>query len=377
MRRRLLSASLGCCAFLFSACATVPIGTVQTHVIQTLWDSPVKVTRIYLGHSVNANVQSAAGYFWVTKDGLFSPKTIRIDLKSNEATELSRPRSGVLDFLVDENSIWYTDGTTLSKVDIETNQVTATIEAAGIPFSLGEGAVWTYNRRTQVVTGIDTKTNQIRTQLAIQGRPYDPGSFAFGAGSIWQFAYAGSASWWQEHGTNLLTNQSTPLPGVVRRIDPHTKKVISEISVGLFTTAADPHVSPDRIHFLAGAIWVLGKDAESTILNPGHIAPFVKRIDVETNRVTATILLEPIRVTASEHNATCLDYSTPKTPVFLDGGVWISMYCGWSQSALLKIDLQANQITEEFILKFNHPGLAATEGTLWGFGWDSAIRVDF
>jgi hypothetical protein len=377
MRRRLLSASLGCCAFLFSACATVPTGTVQTHWIQTLWDSPVKVTRIYLGHSGYSNVQSAAGYVWVTQASTFSTKTIRIDPKSNGVTELSRPGSEVPDFLVDEKSIWYSDGTALRRVDIETNQVTATIEAVGIPFALGDGAVWTYNRRTQVVTGINTNTNQIRTQLATQGRPYDPGSFAFGAGSIWQFTYADSASWWQEHGRNLMTNQSTPLPGVVRRIDPHTKKVISEIPAGLFTTAADPDVSPDRIHFVAGAIWVLGKSADSSILNPGHIAPFVKRIDVETNQVTATILLEPIHVTALEPKVPCRDYSTPKTPVFLDGGVWISMHCGWSKSALLKIDLQTNQIDEEFVLDFNHPGLAATKGTLWGVGWDSAIRVDF
>ncbi len=377
MHRRLLGASLGCCAFLLSACATVPAGTVQTRVIQTLWDSPVKVTRIYLGHSDYANVQSAAGYVWVTQANVFGTKTIRIDPKSNGVTELPRPRSEVPDFLVDEKSIWYSNGTALSRVDIETNQLTATIEAVGIPFSLGDGAVWTYNRRTQVVTGIDTNTNQVRTQLATQGSPYDPGSFAFGAGPVWQFADAGSASWFQEHGRNLLTNQSTSLPAVVRRIDPHTKKVISEIPVGLFTTAADPDVSPDRIHFVAGAIWVLGKGADSSILNPGHIAPFMKRIDVETNRVTATILLEPVRVTASEHKFPCNDYSTPKTPVFLDGGVWISMDCGWSKSALLKIDLQANQIAEEFILNFSHPGITATEGTLWGVGWDSAIRVDF
>jgi len=388
IHRSLLNVSLVCCAFLFSGCATVPAGTVQTHVFQTLWSSPVKVTHITLpGHYTN--VQSAAGYIWATQAGLFSPKTIKIDQQSNEVTELSRPRSDVPDFLVDENSIWYTDGTTLSKVDIETNLVTAMIEDAGIPFALGDDAVWTYNRNTQVVSGIDANTNQIRTQLPTHGRPYHPGSFAYGAGSIWQFAYAGNVTLWQD-----LYIYAPALASVVRRIDPNTNKVIAEIPVGLFTNIVDAEVSTDRIHFVTGAIWVLGRSAEETLSSPKQKAPFVKRIDVDTNRVTATIPLDTTSIAATEKNNWCGSYRKPQTPVFLDRGIWISVHCGRAHSELLKIDIKTNQIARALTLYapsifepvgmfrgtgfiLTRPELTVTGDSLWGIDRDNAIRVDF
>jgi hypothetical protein len=386
--RRLLSVSLVCCTFLFSGCAISPEDTVQTHVFQTLWSSPVQVTHITLPGQYT-NVQSAAGYVWATQAGLFSPKTIKIEQKSNEITELPRPGSEVPDFLVDENSIWYTDGTTLSKVDIETNLVTTTIQGAGIPFALGDGSVWTYNRNTQIVSGIDAITNQIRTQLPTHGRPYHPGSFAYGAGSIWQFAYIGNVTMWQD-----LNIYAPALASVVRRIDPNTNKVIAEIPVGLFTNIVDAGASTDRIHFVAGAIWILGRSAEETFSSPSHKVPFVKRIDVETNRVTATILLDTTFIAATEKNNWCGSYRKPQTPVFLDGGLWISVYCGRAQSELLKINIRTNQIAGAFTLYapgifepvgmfrgtgflLTHPELTVTGDSLWGFDGHNAIRVDF
>ena len=300
---------------------------------------------------------------------------------------LSRPWSDVRDFLVDDHSIWYSDGMTLRGVDIETNQVTATIEAVGIPFALGDGAVWTYNRKTQVITGVDTKTGQIRTQLATQGRPYHHGSFTFGAGSIWQFAYAGSLSLWQARFVD-----HPPLPSVIRRIDPSTKKVLAEIPVGLFNNEVDMGISPYRIHFVAGAIWILGKSGIQPFLHPGHVAPFVKRIDVETSRVIATIPLSgTVASLMASEQYLCQSYSDPLTPVYLDGGIWISLHCGRARSALLKIDLQTNQLDGGFsnfmpgvfepanyhVLVVSHPRLTVTGDSLWGFGVGAAIRFDF
>lgn len=306
---------------------------------------------------------------------------------------MSRPRAdGPNDFLVDENSIWYTDGAALLRVDMATNQLTATIVDVGIPFAIGDGAVWTYNRGTQVVSGIDTITNQIRTQLAVPGRPYHPGSFTFGAGSIWQFAYEGDMSWWQANGRDVFWgNKEHILPSVVRRIDPYTKKTIEEVPIGLTTGELDPYVSPERIHFVAGSIWVFGKSNDSSLLSPGHIGPFAKRIDVGTNRVSATIPL------TGRH-------TKPITPVFLDGGIWISVSGGShlkGSSELLKIDLKTNQIAGVFSLYapglfeavnwsgtngllLNYPQLTVMGGTLWGIGQpyfgpgnDTAIRIDF
>ena len=374
--KRILGILLACCALLFSGCGTLP---TQSKEVQTLWKTPVKVTRISLPGGFDryyTNVQTAAGFVWATDAGLFNPKTIRIDPKSNEVIELSRPRSdGPNDFLVDENSIWYTDGKALLRVDMATNEVAATIEDVGIPFALGDGAVWTYNRETQIVSGIETDTNQVRTQLAVPGRPYHPGSFAYGAGSLWQFTYEGNVSLWQD-----LNLYGDALSSIVRRIDPYTKKIIAEIHVGLFTNIVDPYVSPYRIYFVADDIWILGRSGEPTSSNPGHIDPFAKRIDVETNRLTATISLTG-------------GHSKPITPVFQGGGLWISVHCGKAESELLKIDLQMNHIDGVFTLHdhgifepvgFFGPGflvtdpqLTVTGDSLWGIDRSTAIRVDF
>jgi len=340
-------------------------------------------------------VQSAAGYIWATQVNVFTHKTIRIDPKSNTVVELSRPWSEVPDFLVDDHSIWYTDGMAVQRVDIASNKVTATIEGAGIPFALGDGAVWTYNHETHVVSGIDAGTSRIRTQILTKGRPYLSGSFAFGAGSIWQYSFAGEVSWWEAHGRDL-SNADHVLPTVVRRIDPYTKKIIAEIPIGLTTGILDPDVPKDRIHFLAGSIWVLGKSADSSIMSPGHIDPFVKRIDVESNQVTATVPLKnnPGIAANTPTHISCPQYREPQAPVALNDGIWISMHCGKAQSALLKIDLRTNQIVGEFgfaapgefepagFLRGTgfisiRPALVVTGNALWGIDGDAAIRIDF
>lgn len=378
---RSLGASLVCCALLLSGCATTPTGTaqtqaieilptrtVQTQVVRTLRGMPVKITRISVPFSGggHGNAQVAAGRIWATNPSpLGLHKTIRIDAKSYQVAVLSRPYTfGGADLLVDEGSIWLSDGLArygvsgdLYRVDLDTNQITATIPAVGTPFASGDGAVWAYNAQKRVVTGIDTKKNQIRTKLVTQGGPYDD-FYVFGAGSIWQYAYVGDVSSWQ------LVRGATP-PSVVRRIDPDSMKVIAEIPIG-------PHRPTDQIRFVAGAIWVLGWRDKSEM-------GFATRIDVETNLVAATIPL--VRTV----NA-CVKNSLPKTPVFWDGGIWVSTFCtavGRLPGILLKIDLQTNQVTDQIGLSAfeghlgGQPALAAGEGALWGFDGRSAIRFDF
>lgn len=374
---RLFSATYLGIAFLLSGCATNPSATVQTKVIEKLWSSPVRVTHFPLSSGVYSSVQSAAGYIWATRLNYFSFTIVKIDPKSNEVAEFSRPRSDEPKFLVDEQSMWYSDGMAIRKVDIATNQVMATIERVGIPFALGDGAVWAYNNENQVVSGIDANTSQIRTQFPTHGRPYHPGSFAFGAGSIWQYAFSGDVSWWDANGRDW-TNASHVLPTVVRRINPYTKKIIAEIPIGPTTAFLDPDVPKERIHFVAGGIWVLAKSASSSVTNPGHVNPYAKRIDVETNMVTATISL---RSTAAMFP--CGGSREPQTPVFFQGRVWVSVHCGRARSALFKIDLRTNQIVGEFGFYapgvfepdgmfrgtgfiLSHPLLVATDDSLWG-----------
>lgn len=280
---------------------------------------------------------------------------------------LSRPwTAGFADLLVDRDSIWFSDGMTkitghgdLYRLDIETNQVKATIEAVGSPFALGDGAIWAYNPQTQTVTGIDAKNNQVRTKttLVAQGSKYHE-SFAFGGGSIWQLTYKEEVSALQLAGGEIP-------PSIVRRIDPHTNKVTAEIPIG-------PYRPSDGIRFVEGAIWVLGE------LDTGG-KPFATRIDIKTNLVAATIPL------VRSMESACAVHSMPKTPVFWNGGIWVATFCTSISRApyiLVKVDIETNQVTDELRLPVDkgspdHLRLAVGDDSLWGVDGSSAVRLDF
>jgi len=364
--RCLSGVALVCFALQLAGCAA-HTGAIQTPVSQTLQGMPVKTTRISVPSGLYRYVQYSAGSVWATRGSMSGfHKTIRIDPKSHQVTELSRPWTfGGTDLLVDEHSIWFSDGMTKStgrgdlyRLDIETNQVTATIEAAGIPFSFGDGAIWAYNPRTRIVSGIDTKNNQVRTQpvLVTQGSDY-LNSFVFGAGSIWQLTYKDDVS-------ALELGRGAIPPCVVRRIDPHTNKVIVELPIG-------PYRPSDQIRFAGESIWVLGE------FDKGG-KPFATRIDVKTNLVVATIPL----VRSLER--ICAVHSAPKTPVIWNGDIWIATYCSTESRVpyvLVKIDLQTNQVVDELRLPIvggipDNPSLATGDGALWAFVGDSVIRFD-
>ena len=367
MNNRLPSVLCFFTLFLLSGCITPPIGTTQVQEIQTLRGATVKVTRISLPTSPNyGNVQIAAGYVWAT---LPSPlglhKTIKVDTKSYEVTELPRPFSaGAADLLVDDHSIWFSDGMTkisgqgdLYRVDITSNKLTATIKGAGSPFAISDNSVWAYNFRRRVITGIDTGNNRAHKELATQGGEFGE-SFAFGDGSIWQFTQKDEASTAQEPSKEFFFSS-------VRRIDPQTNRTVAEIPLGPFRLS-------DRLGYVAGDIWVLGERDESG-------EAFAVRIDSETNRIIATI---PLVRSVSQ----CGVRSFSKTPVLWKGAILISTFCtnvGRMPGILLKIDLQTNEIVDEIGLSTvtghmgGQPALTAEEDALWGFDGYSAIRFDF
>lgn len=364
----LLRLLLACCILMFSGCANSPTGIIQTQERQTLRGLPVKITSISVPSNIYTNVQVAAGSIWATHGSVSGfHKTIRIDSETYKVTMLPRPwTAGFADLQVGEDSIWFSDGMTkltgrgdLHRVDIETNQVTATIEAVGSPFALGDGAVWAYNPQTRIVTGIDTTNNLVLAQpvLVRQGSRYHE-SFTFGDGSLWQLTYN------EEVSSTQLAGGYVP-PGIVNRIDPQTSKVVAAIPLG-------PYRPSDQIRYAGGSIWVLGERDTGG-------KPFATRIDVKTNLVVASIPL-----VRSLENA-CAAHSAPKTPVFWKGGLWIATFCtaiGRVPYVLVKIDLETNQVTDEFRLPVNGGTpddlrITAGEDALWGVDGHSALRFDF
>lgn len=390
---RQFSVLLVCCALLLPGCAKTPAVTVQSQDIQTLQGLPVKVTRIDFSSGLTDAQVSEDSIWAVQHNGLFSKNHAQIDPTSYKIKEYPRPASATgINLLVDGHTLWFSNGISklfgsgdLYSVDQESNQVVATIEAAGAPFAIGDGAVWAYNPHTQIVTGVDKESSQIRTQFAAPGVPFpfvtQGGSggkaFTFAADSIWQFAYEGDFSDFRLNsceapGGTVLGNCKIP-PGVVRRIDPNTQQVIAEITLG-------PYRPSDGLRFVAGAIWVLGWGPNES----GNA--LATRINVETNRVDAKIQLS---------SRTCLGSTrlyNPRTPVLWDGGIWVSGVCTHEFGrVLLKIDQQTSQVIDEIALPNSsvpntpyllydstHPALVAGAGALWGFvDGRSILRFDF
>jgi hypothetical protein len=191
---------LACSALLISACATAPIGVVQSGEARTLQGVPVRVTRISLSPVVfHKDVQVAAGSVWATAPGMASQNTITIDAKSNRVEEIPRPFSiNGADLLVDEHAMWLSEslaklsgGGDMSRIDLHSNQAVATIEAVGVPYATGDGAVWAYHRFTGVITGIDIRDNRVRTKIATKSGPFD-GSITFAAGCLRGNSYRGA-----------------------------------------------------------------------------------------------------------------------------------------------------------------------------------------
>jgi hypothetical protein len=342
-------------SLLISGCiSTVSSGGIQIHEAHTSSGASVRITRISVPYAVfHKDVQVAAGSVWATAPGIFSQKTVRLDPRTYQVKELSRPFSSTgSDLLVDGNAMWLADTLTglagsgdLIRIDLDSNKAVAAIDGAGSPFATDDDTVWAYNHRTGVVTGIGIGDNRVRTEIATRGSK-SWGSMTLGAGSLWQSVLEG----------DVIRK--------LRRINPWSGEVLAEISVG-------PICPTDQIRYVAGAIWVIGGCGEDG-------AESMTRVDVVENRVVATIPLPK--------SAPCVANTRPRTPVEWNGAVWISTFCtgvGRAPGRLLKVDLQDNEIVDQLFLSESHghqggqPDLAVGEGAVWGFDGRSALRFDF
>jgi YVTN family beta-propeller protein len=215
-----------------------------------------------------------------------------------------------------EGALWFLGGNTLSRIDLDTNQVVATIPVGEFPTALatGYGAVWAAANGT--VNRIDPLTNQVTGTI-----PVSPESglndLAAGAGSLWA---------------------SNAEEGVVYRIDPNTNQVIATIRVEYSS----------QIAAAEDAIWVT---------NP--IDPVLTRIDPSTNEVSAAIPL---------------DCSTRRLAVD-DTAVWVA--CD-STPALFRIDPLANQVVARIAVGQHPAGVASVSNAVWvsSLAGNTLTRID-
>lgn len=195
-------------------------------------------------------------------------------------------------------------GNAVSRIDLDTNQIAATIPVGDFPQALttGFGSVWASASGT--ISRIDPQTNQVSATI-----PFDPlfslNGLAAGAGSVW------------------ATNGEE---GLVYRIDPNTNQVVAEIEVGKWHS---------QVAATDDAVWITNLSE-----------PILTRIDPNTNQVSATIDLEcSTRWIAAD-----------------DTAVWV--LCEWAP-ALLRIDPLTNQISARIALNARSWGLALGSNGLW------------
>jgi hypothetical protein len=216
--------------------------------------------------------------------------------------------------------------------------------------------IWAYHN-DGTISGIDLHTNQVRMKVDAAPKSFLR-SIAYGDGSFWQFSHLETMS-----GGEIARQAAKP--GVVRRIDPLSNKIIAEIPIG-------PSRRTTEVYYVAGDIWVLGDSHD-----PG--GGFATRIDVKENRIIATIELgaPPYRPVAAN--------ALPQTPVYWHGGVWISTFyteIGRLPGLLRKIALETNKVTDNIGLsreqfpETGQPMLVAGDKVLWAVGEESVLRIE-
>lgn len=190
-----------------------------------------------------------------------------------------------------DDAVWVTSApkNTVTRLDVKTNQVVATVTVGSKPCSglaAGFGSIWVPNCGDKTLSRIDIKTNQVVATLPF-GPADSEGGIGAGPDSVWMLTAKkgtlsridpksgkaveievppNSASCLYAEGAVWIT---TPEKNLLTRVDPKTNHVSATIEVGhgpRFLTAG------------AGSIWTLNQ-GDGT----------VSRVDAKTGKLLANI----------------------------------------------------------------------------------------
>jgi streptogramin lyase len=176
------------------------------------------------------------------------PSMVRVDVKTNQITATlnvgpAGPEGGIA---ASADSIWLvTDKIgTLSRIDPATNSVQQKIQIPAGSFNpvFNEGTIWISGFETNVLTAVDAAGGEVRATIPVGPKPR---FLTTSAGSVWTL------------------NQGD---GTVSRVDAHSSRVVTTIKAGLSGEGGD-------ICFGGGSLW-------ATLFG----LPLT-RIDPPTNRV--------------------------------------------------------------------------------------------
>jgi YVTN family beta-propeller protein len=202
-------------------------------------------------------------------------------------------------------SVWSAnrgDGT-VSRIDPDTNRVTATIEVGGEPWGLayGAGSIWVGNYKSSTVTRIDPGSNHVARRIPAGIQPI---ALEFGANALWVADYGAP---------RLL------------RIDPTTNGVTRAMRL--------PGAHLDVLDRRSG-IWVASEEGSVVRVNP------------RLTRVTARIGggADPTFITACR------------------GSLWVTNFQG---SQLWRIDERRASLRSRTAIGTGAAGTACSNGALW------------
>jgi streptogramin lyase len=228
-----------------------------------------------------------------------------------------------------EGALWLLSGDSVSRIDLDTNQVVASIPVGEfrVDLTTGYGAVWA--AASGIVNRIDPQTNQVSVTIT-PALSLELNGIAAGAGSVWV---------------------SSAEEETIFRIDPGTNQVIAAIQVDL---------SSQQIAVTEDAVWVTGLKLTRTddgvwVASPSN--PGLTRIDPITNEVSARI---------------ALDCGTRNVAVD-DTAIWVP--CDVAP-VVYRIDPQTNQVLARIAIPGRSRKIASDSNAVWVTTGNTLTRID-
>jgi virginiamycin B lyase len=243
------------------------------------------------------------------------------------------PVPGSPDWIVVDEDVWISNKPkdSVARLSPTTNTASATIQVGKRPCSglaAAFGTLWVPNCGDQTLSRVDLKTGAITATIPITIGNSE-GSIVAGGGSVWIVTdskgtlaridpatntvvaevYVAAGSYGLAYGDEALWVTSSEA-STVARVDPHTNLIVQTIAVGK---------TPRFIAAGAGAVWTLNQGDGS-----------VSRIDPATNKVVATIEV---------------GVPGPGGDIAVgEGSVWVTAF----EYPLSRIDPSTNTVVQQF-----------------------------
>jgi DNA-binding beta-propeller fold protein YncE len=207
-----------------------------------------------------------------------------------------------------EGALWALYDGELARIDLNTNQVVATIHLAdgllGVDIGVGYGSLWVLHLDSRTVWRIDPTNNAVSATITWEEESF-PSTLAVGAEAVWV--------------------NSDFMKGDIIRIDPATDEIVATVNVGEW---------PNQMIATEDAVW---------ITSPSD--PVLRRIDPATNEVFSINLDCGTRSIAADET-----------------GLWV--LCD-DEPIVLRVDPVTGRIVAKIAIEHRSRSIALSGDTVW------------